>query len=215
MNKYTKFSYLWPPRPSNALPKLFMKRFQKKGWCAQIKLNGTCTIVAVSPEKEVIYMNRYEGEHKQWKPNTAINEWFENLPGNGWYYFVGELLNNKVADDEYKNIISLFDILVHNGEQLVGKTFNERHQLLNSLSNATNETWFARKFSNNVWCIKNVVNWTDVWNKIRGDEPFDGGELFEGLVLKDPSAKLEYCFKSNANQNWQVKIRRPHKNHGF
>jgi hypothetical protein len=37
----------------------------------------------------------------------------------------------------------------------------------------------------------------------------------EGLVLKDPNGKLEFCRNEHANTSWQRKCRRATKNYGY
>ena len=46
-----------------------------------------------------------------------------------------------------------------------------------------------------------------VWNSL--------AKLDEGIVFKDPAAKLAPCVTQLSNGTWQVKVRRPHSNYAF
>jgi hypothetical protein len=40
-------------------------------------------------------------------------------------------------------------------------------------------------------------------------------EMYEGLVFKKPSAKLDVGYKPANNTGWQVKVRKPTKNYSY
>lgn len=206
--KYTKYIYLFPPRPENAIPSNFLASYERKGWWAQYKKNGTCNVTFVSPEKEIKVMTRHNEEHKAWLPTDASNKFFKELPGDGWYVIVSELLHSKtptIKDTHY-----IFDILVADGRHLTGSTFAERMDILGTFVPPSVETTDSHYVINpNVWIAKTLyINFEDTFKHITNPED-------EGLVIKDPNAILRLGLRKNSNVNWMVKSRKSHSNYGF
>ena len=46
-------NYYYPPRPENAVMRMSLSAYNNLGWVAQVKKNGTCNLIAVSPDKEL------------------------------------------------------------------------------------------------------------------------------------------------------------------
>lgn len=207
--KYSTYSYLWPPRPDNAISPDMLTAMERQGMVAQVKLNGTCSVIAVSPDKEIVAKNRHKEDHKLWTPNRAKMKAFTSLPGSGWYVFVAELMHSKVPG--LRDINYVHDILVHDGKYLVGVTQAERHAILCRLfrtDQARQEygywvidetTWVARQFTNGFKALYDSL-----------DRPQD-----EGLVLKQPTDRLRLCTRQNANNAGMLKSRKKHKNYSF
>lgn len=207
--QYASYTYLWPPRPETAIPRSALSFYEKRGWVAQAKKNGTCNVLAVSPEKKIVAMNRHAQPHKLWSPTAASSAAFADLPGKGWYVFVAELLHSKVEGLRDTNFIN--DILVADGTYLVGMTFIERQSLLAKLflKGGEAETESHYVINDNTWLAKNRINDFDAFFASL-DKPED-----EGIVLKNPNAPLALCLKAASNSTWQVKSRRQHKNYSF
>jgi len=215
--KYDKFTYLYPTRPEQAIVKEMLPHYEAKGWIAQIKKNGQCSIIAISPTKEMIFMNRHNEKHKRWTPTKEIKDLFSKLPDK-WFYFCGEILHNKTP--HIKNTIYIYDILVANGKYLTGESYDDRQALLYEIfidlhrkssiqMNLVEEGKGYYKVTENVWLVRNyVANFKKVFDSITNPED-------EGLVLKDPKAKLGSCFRKMSNGNWQRKCRLPQKNYGY
>jgi hypothetical protein len=209
--RYNRYEYLWPPRPDSkrAVMPAMLNFYEKRGWKGQIKKNGTCNLIAVSPQGEIVAMNRHKEDHKLWAPTAGSSAAFKNLPGSGWYVFVAELLHSKVQGGP-RDTNYVFDILVSDGVYLVGKTFMERQAILDGLFPDTrSETFSHRVIDDHTWVAKLFTE------DFRG--VFDGLSSLEdeGIVLKDPKSKLELCSRQSANNTWQVKCRKPHKNFSF
>lgn len=211
MLRFEKYRYLWPPRPSNnkAIMVPAIAHFEKQGWVAQVKKEGTCSVLAVTPERTIKAMNRHEEEHKLWSPTAASTKAFLDLPGDGWYVFVAELLHSKVAGGP-KDTNYLFDILVADGNYLVGKTFAERQAILSDLfPHAIDETFSHRVITPNTWVAKLHTNgFQELFRGLTAPED-------EGVVIKNPNAPLEMCSRESSNNGWQVKCRRAKKRIGF
>lgn len=187
-----------------------------KSWASspRQKKNGTCNVLAVGPDGSIKAMTRHETVHKLWTPSAKTAAPFKNLPrqNEGWYVFVAELMHSKVAGGT-KDTNYIHDILVADGEYLVGKTFEERQAILVGLfpdidqSKSTvsyhvidDNTWLARNYSGALSALYDTVI---------------ADPSCEGLVLKNPKAKLAMCSRQKSNTDWQVKCRRPHKNYSF
>lgn len=207
--KYDKFAYLYPPRPEKAVPSNFLGFYRKQGWIAQVKKNGTCNVLFVSPERQITAMSRHNDDHKAWTPTEKSSAAFAKLPGKGWYVFTTEVLNNKVPgirDTHY-----IFDILVADGVYLIDTTFESRQEILRDLflTGDEEETFSHYIINDNVWLAKIITEkFKTLFTGLTNPED-------EGLVLKDPKAKLKLCSKPKDNSGWQVKCRAGHKNFGF
>ncbi len=208
---FDHYEYLWPPRPDSkrAVPPAMLGFYEKRSYIGQIKKNGTCNVITVSPDKTITFMNRHNEAHSAWKPTAASEAIFKALPGDGWYVIVAELLHSKVTggprDTNYN-----FDVLVADSDYLVGKTFVERQAILLALfPDSIDETFSHRVIDDNTWVAK---PFTDGFRAV-----FDGlvSAEDEGIVLKDPNGKLEPCSRQAANTVWQVKCRKPHKNFSY
>lgn len=211
---YTSFQYLWPPRPAGdpILP-FMIPSFESRGWWAQCKREGTCTIMFVSPERcsrgrrIVTSMNRHKDDHKQWSVTEDSCGPMMDLPGTKWWVFVAELLHSKVKekfeDRKLKDILYVHDVLVADGVQLVGVTLEDRLALLDQTFRGGRDTAFHRAITDNFWVAKTMKPGTDYARVFQGmTHPMD-----EGLVFKDPKARLVACDNHIAN-NGSAKVRR-------
>lgn len=207
--RYDGFEYLWPPRPEKPVPRNFFGFYVKKGWFAQAKKNGTCNVIAVSPDKKLTCMNRHNEPHKLWEPTKASSAAFKGLPGKGWNVIVSELLHSKVSGG-VRDTNFINDILVQDGEYLVGETYAQRQIRLRRLfPDIQGETVSHYIINENTWLAKNVQQgFAAFFDSL--DRPED-----EGIVLKDPGSVLAICSREKANVTWSVKSRRQHKNFGF
>jgi|ERR1035437_5732028 hypothetical protein len=204
--KYEKYSYLYPPRPENAVPGDMLNLYEERNWHAQAKKNGTCNVMAISPEREITAMTRHRTPHKAWSANADTKKAFQNLPGNGWYVFVCELMHSKVHG--IRNINYINDILVADGEYLVGSTFASRQSLFHGLFKSVGETDTHWIIDASTWVAKGRTSGFQEWFNSMSPEA-SGNHENEGLVLKDPKARLAFCSKEKANVSWLVKSRHP------
>ena len=203
--RYDAYSYLWPPRPSNAIPFDTIGFYEQRGWWAQVKKNGTCTVIFAQGD-EVIFKTRHDDDHKAWAPLPEHAAFFAGRPG--WNVYVAELLHSKTAN--VKNHLYLFDVLVSDGEQLTGETFASRQRLLRDRFpaipgiggvGATLVSPFASL------AVNYSAGFADVWKSLRSED--------EGLVFKDSTARLKPCVTQTSNDRWQVKCRRASNKYSF
>ncbi|WP_407305389.1 hypothetical protein [Acinetobacter sp.] len=205
MENYTEYQYLYPPRPETKIAKPMLGFYQKNGYVAQKKKNGTCTVIFARGD-EVIFKTRHNEDHKLWTPQKDHIKFFQG--SEEWNVYCAELLHSKVTGGP-KNQLFIFDQLVAHGTSLVGVSFKDRIIAM------------MKEFS------KNMVAEVDQYRideRISLAKTFTSGftGLFdnlgkedEGLVLKDPKALLKPCLKPNANKAWQVKCRIANANYSF
>lgn len=222
--KFDKYTYLWPPRPETKIMKSQLGFYAKKKWVGQFKKNGTCTVLFVTPEKDIIVKTRHDSDHKAWKPTSGSTDAFKKMPGDGWYVFVCEVLHSKTK--LVKDTVYIFDILVNDGENLEGTTFIDRQEILKTLFEIdkdlpegvtrihakshyviTPKVWLARlitgKFKETMAGIQEA------------SDKVEGNSENEGLVLKNPNGKLRNLQKQKSNSGWQVKCRCATANYSF
>lgn len=196
--KYTNFIFLFPPRPENKILPGMLNVFEKQRYVAQIKKNGTGSILAISPEKEIFIKTRHGEGHKAWTAPDEILDPFYLLPKR-WYYFCFELLHSKTKT--IKNTMYLHDVLVANNNYLLGFKYIERYNLLHELFRTREATAQYDVVTENVLIANNYnLGFEAVFNSLTKEED-------EGLVLKDPQAELSLCTKEKSNSSWQVKCR--------
>ena len=134
MAKYLNYRYIFPPRPKNAIPDSELNSWDNGSLLAQPKLNGSNCLIFTNGEKSVV-MNR----HNQRLTNFRISdEEVKNMyrGEGGWIVLNGEYLNKNKSDETnqpFNHKFVIFDILAYDGDYLVGKTFEERIQLLDTL----------------------------------------------------------------------------------
>lgn len=216
--KYTEHRYLWPPRPETKIAPTDLNVIESMGWWGQAKMNGTCCTIYVpakgSPQEAVqgsLAMGRHGPDHVlDWQPGGPWQHFAETL-AEGWHVFVGELLHSKGVG--VKNTIVLFDLLVEDGEYLVGMSYADRFARLERLLMRYNDEPLIeathREYNAGVWLIQNRARAFRQW--------FDAEApaMVEGLVFKDKNAKLRLCSRPSANAGGQVKCRRPKANVSF
>lgn len=204
---YAEFRYLWPPRPEKAVPSKLLGFYETRGFVAQVKLNGTCNVIAVNPSRELVCMNRHNQPHKAWQPTANSKKAFAALPGKGWYVFVAELMHSKVPGIRDINCIN--DILVGDGRHLVGRSFADRQKLLSELFTISPVDDRFGVVDDHTWVAKgHSTGFSKLYTKF--DAPED-----EGLVLKQAAAPLAWCTRAASNAGWQIKCRRAAKNYSF
>lgn len=210
---YNSFRYIFPPRPKNAIPDSDLNFWDNGSLLAQPKLNGSNCVIFTNGEKLMV-MNR----HSQYMTNVDIQrqEILDLFKGDigKWMVLNGEYLNKSKQDENrqtFNQKLVIFDILVHNSDYLVGKTFQERINLLDELyGQKDSEKSYLYSISNNVYRVKSFENgFKSIYDQLT---PID---LIEGLVLKRKNARLEIGNTENNNIKSQLKARKPTKLYKF
>lgn len=187
--------FLYPPRPETAISPSVISSFEKRGFVAQIKKNGTCSIASVGEKGYVDFYTRHGDRHKAWTPSTETRAFLAQFPNS---VFVFELLHSKGGG--VRDTLYFFDIISFMDADFIGVTFLERMKALRQvLKDAPKNMSVATVYTKNL---------TKLFTGLKH-------ELDEGIVLKDPNSVLRSCFQEGKNGHWQVKCRRPTKNYAF
>ena len=212
MPKYINYRYIFPPRPKNAISPDDLNFWDNGTLICQPKLNGSNCLIFTNGQK-IIVMNR----HGQRLTNFQLSDAeVKNLyRGNGgWMILNGEYLNKSKSDEKgqvFNHKFVIFDILAIDGEYMVGKTFEERVQLLDSLyGQVDSEKEYLYKITDNVYRVKSYENgFKDLFDKLT---PID---MIEGLVMKRKNARLEIGTSELNNVKSQLKCRKATKNYKY
>ncbi len=212
MAKYLTYRYIFPPRPKNAIPDSELNFWDNGSLIAQPKLNGSNCIIFTNGEKSVI-MNRHNQRLSNFQlSDSEIKDIYRGT--GGWTILNGEYLNKSKSDEtgqSFNHKFIIFDILAFDGEYLVGKTFEQRVSLLDSLyGTVDSEKNYLYYVSLNVYRVKSYQSdFKNIYDELT---PID---MIEGLVLKRKSARLEVGTSENNNIKSQLKCRKPTKNYKF
>jgi ATP-dependent DNA ligase len=212
MPKYITYRYIYPPRPKNAISPDDLNFWDNRTLICQPKLNGSNCLIFTNGVK-VIVMNR----HNQRLTNFQLSDdEVKNLyrGDGGWLILNGEYLNKSKMDETgqpFNHKFVIFDILCFNGDYLVGKTFEERINLLDTLyDNVESEKDYLYNISTNVYRVKSYRNgFKDFFDKYT---PID---MIEGVVLKRANARLEVGASEQNNVKSQLKSRKATKNYKY
>jgi ATP-dependent DNA ligase len=204
--EYTKYKYIFPPRPKNAVPKTALPTYDNDSYMAQYKFNGSNCVIMMN-STDVRIMNR----HSQPMSNFKIKDDIRKLYiGDNWIVLNGEYMNKSKKDEcgkVFNQKLILFDILVYDGKYLVGKTFEERYNLLHSLfDKIPSDKPYIDKLNDSVYLIKNIDG-----NICSEYEDITKVDMIEGLVVKRKKAPLEMGLNELNNVKFQIKCRKPTK----
>lgn len=209
--KYDKYKYLYPPRPKNAISPDELDFWDNGTLICQPKLNGS-NFMLFTNGKSIITMNRHG--QRLTGVNISDSEILSLYRGNGWLVLNGEYLNKSKMDENKQNFnhkLVIFDILCYDSDYLVGRTFEERLNILDELygKNASEKDYLFN-ISENIYRVKSYrsdfKSHFDSWTKI---------DMVEGVVLKRSSAKLELGYTEQNNTKSQLKSRKRTLNYKY
>ena len=202
--KYNSYKYIFPPRPKNAIQSSDLDFWDNNTLLAQPKLNGSNSVIFTNGEK-VIVMNRHNG--RLTNVQVPMDEILSIYKGTGWMVLNAEYMNKSKSDEKrqvFNHKFVIFDILVLDGDSLVGKTFEERVVLLDQLYGTKDcEKPYLYGISENIYRVKSYTsNFLDLYNDLVEID------MIEGLVLKRKSARLEAGTSELNNTKSQIKCRK-------
>ena len=206
--KYLNYQYIYPPRPKNAVSPCDLDMFDNNSMIAQCKLNGSNATIYTNGQK-IIVMNR----HGQRLTNVKVpdSEILSLFRGKGWMVLNCEYLNKSKYDEKgetFNHKFCIFDILVYDGNYLIGKTFQERINLLDGFYGKSDN--YLTQVSENIFKIETFyTSFQEKWEELTKID------MVEGLVLKRKSAKLEVGSTENNNTKSQIKVRKATKNYKY
>jgi len=224
---------MYPPRPKLSIPPSKVGDYEEKGFVAQLKYNGTRTLVEMGPGSEIKLWTRHREPHKAYELSEALRAdllaIYQTGDTNKTLVFDAELMHSKTKG--LKDTLILFDLLVCDSEYYIGMPMLGRYSMLNDILGEPDE-WeeetgrkiaakcrlfeynekdeVTERYLDRVWVAETFYhNFADVYqSRIDMDE-------IEGLVLKNPRAPLDRGFSEANNQDWLIRCRKPSKNYGF
>jgi hypothetical protein len=218
--RYTDFQYLFPPRTEMKIPpgpgpvRSVWERFSDA--IGQFKVNGTRNILYVYPDGHIECWNRHGEQQKQYSltPSMRAQVLALGLPRGVFHVLDGELLHSKTKT--VKDVLYMFDILVYNGEYLLGDTYGQRYQLLHDLLTPAGIKFFPLDFHpeiGHMYLAENypASSWDWMW---RTAQPVD---YCEGMVLKRTGiiSGLATGYREINNSGFMLRVRKGTKNYGF
>lgn len=204
------FVYIFPPRPEHKISVDSLIKYDTGEYKAETKLNGSnCSLYLDGNTFE--QRNRHKGDISNFKMDNS--EIIKLHRGTGDMLIVGEYMNKSQKDINgkiFNNKYVIFDIIVYNGEHLIGTTYEERRILLEKIFGTKSYDEYLYQVSDNVFMTKSFDNdFVNLYNKIIKID------MLEGWVLKRKTGKLERGTKEKNNVGWSLKIRKQCKLYNF
>jgi ATP-dependent DNA ligase len=219
---FESFKLIYPPHPAVTWhPKDFhnISRF-----IAQYKYDDWRVLIYFFPNGTIDFYNRKKEKLPRFQAPAKLLDSLQklNLPHGCFHVLDGGLLHYKTS--RVKNTIVLWDILVFENRWLIGSSYKERYKILksvcgNPLKNVTLKyrkdgkaiaVDVALEVTKHLWLARSFRgNFRELFEKAR---PL--AEI-EGLVLKDPNAKLQRPFKMTENAKWLIRVRKPRIDYNF
>ena len=226
-----KQRYIFPPRPlHDAVPFSEVQMYSTYGWVAQTKFNDKRTEISVSGNDVEIF-NRHKSKHKTFtltpELKTEILTVLRDVLGldiSDWSYLDGGLLDGK--NKLISGLLVIWDILVRDGDWLLGTTYGERYQWLLDKAVAAGgkpfivtingqEFDFGVRLSDHIFLPRISEDFNSVWeftqavNKAAGWSTEGGGEpVLEGIITKNPKGVLKPDLGREANNcDWSARSR--------
>ncbi len=210
--KFPNYKFIFPPRPKNSVSPTELNYFENSGLITQAKINGSNTSIYTNGQS-VIVMNRHGQRLTGFSINT--DEILSLYKGTGgWLVLNAEYLNKSQTDETgrvFNHKLVIFDILVYDSNYLVGSTFESRVKLLDELyENKECDKEYLYNISENVYRVKTYTeNFENLFNSL-----IKIG-MYEGLVFKRMSGKLEMGLRELNTSSSQFKIRKPTPNYKY
>jgi len=218
---FKKNGYIFPPRPEYKCPAADLDKYDNGQYVGQPKYNGSAAVVFTNGEECLVY-NRHR-ELLGLLSNYKEIEFRKLALTKNWYVYAGEYLNKSKYGEtgvKEKNKFVIWDVLVYDGQYLIGSTLSERLDLLESIfpCNRAIVTDKAMEVYDHICCTNlngiykaptYLGNFTELYKQIVKVD------LYEGLVLKKKDSKLSFGMQELNNHDWQIKCRKETKNYSF
>ena len=210
--KYSNYRYIYPPRPKNAIPSSDLNSYDNGTMLAQPKLDGSNCLI-FTDGKTVKVMNRHSQPITRFEiPTEEILSLYKG--SGGWTVINGEYMNKSKRDETgntFNHKFVIFDILVNDGDYLIGKTFDQRVKILDEMFDTIeSEKQYLYSISMNVFRVKTYTE-----RLLDNFERLVRIDMVEGLVMKRKNARLEIGNTELNNVNSQLKSRKPTKNYKY
>ncbi len=206
---YPRFSYIYPPRPQATIEfgsESFLSLLDKPGWAAEVKVNEQRNMIYIGPDGSQQWWNRHKSGHKNFSPPVWLSDQVRNcvkVESGKWSVIDGGIVHAK--DATVKNTLYFWDVLVLNGEYLLGTTRNYRHDLLLDITGAkaVEPKNHIRSISDNLWVSDSISQ--DHWMEW---ENLTKISWIEGFVFKYGPGRLKPGITKSNNGEWLVRCRK-------
>ena len=228
--------YIFPPRAESCIPRTEASIFLEMGWIPQIKYNDTRTLIKILPNYEIQLWNRHGEKLRTYHCPEWITQQIQTLAEqlqldpSKWHLLDGGLLDQKHR--AIKDTIAIWDILVENGEHLLGTTYAHRYAHIHTRGSSLETFWYTHpthepidlgiKISDNLILARQykAEDYNKIWEMVETiNAPYTFGKdikpVLEGVVLKNPQGILEMGFKEKNNTSWMAKSRVTTGRHRF
>ena len=219
MIPYLNFNYIYPPRPQFKISPEELYKFDNGEYIVQPKYNGTCCIVFANGDYTYVY-NRHKQEMSKVSNDISFSELAKSKE---WFVYTGEYLNKgKLGENNVKekDKFIIWDILVWDGDYLIGETLSNRLQLLEDnfpckrgMINKDGLELYTHLCTTNINGIYKSPTYLNHFESLYED--IIKTDLYEGLVIKKIQSKLDYGFQELNNHDWQIKCRKATKVYHF
>ncbi len=207
---YKQDRYIYPPRPEKTFPRTGMNTFDNGIFMAQPKFNGACAEIYIGGNNWKA-MNRHKAILTDFRISRSEVE--SVITNNGVNMFVGEYMNTSKKDENgkvFNNKLVIFDIIVHNNEHLIGRSFQERMDILTDMLKPVDENDYSYRITDNIYLTKTFYKgFGELWDK------FVTIDMLEGLVLKRKDAGLDLGISQKSCSNSILKCRKICKNYNY
>lgn len=235
--KTSPTTYIFPPRPTDAIPREDTDTWGRLGWLAQYKYNDARCLIKYLPTGEIELWGRKGERFRNYKtPDFLISELQTlqeqlNLNQGEYHLLDGGLLDFK--HESIRDTIVIWDILVQNGEHLLGTEYIDRYNILLTAAftdypwyyepphNKHEPTKFGLKYNTHLFLPENWPHktWPKLWQTVdKVNTPYltaGKGPVLEGMVIKDPHGRLERGWKEKNNGDWMTRSRITTGRHKF
>lgn len=231
MTPYTEFRWFYPPRTDMRAayigdgPLIGMwKRMSDS--VAQFKLNGVNDQLIVYPDRHIEHWSRHKldeqrkdsstGKPDQIKnftlPTSMRDEILDLTPAGTFTIYNVELMDSRTK--RIKNTLYFFDVLVYEGQHLLGMTYAERYGILQKMFGARYFSLDMENIDGKIFVAENLPpsKWDETWAALKAKGP--AYTEVEGLVLKRTgiTSALSAGLREKNNSGFMCRVRKPTKN---
>ena len=224
MIPYNIFKYVYPPRPENALPSTLLNTYDNNVYIGSPKLNGDCMLIFTNGIETHIRDRHNKPFLKAISPSLLpqlkkLHKESADDKKNKWMCIVGEYMIKSKKDGNgklFNEKFVIFDIIVFDSMQLIGKTFLQRQELLDDLYGCSTEAHPGCYIDKFLYSTEHkdiyraryfTTSFLTLWNELVDID------MYEGWVLKMANSPLENGLGEKNNTKSQVKFRKPTKNY--
>jgi ATP-dependent DNA ligase len=202
---------IYPPRPEDCIPPDMDMKWLRT-WKCQLKHNDTRTIIHYDNDTIKLY-NRHKEPLKKHVITDQLHQSLTSLRDRL------QITSDTILDGGLigNSLLILWDILRHNGKDLIGTTYQERHARLQGISSLENDPYLGHKIADAIHTPHNYdyEERARLWETVAKTNEKENRIVLEGIVYKDQTATLEPMYKQKNNMTWMVKSRITTGRHRF